>query len=256
MITLGLDIGSAAVKALVYAHGSISGYSSLAAAVSVQNSDRVIIQACGAAGISRFEIERIAVTGYGRDAWRGEGARISELSCHALGAKWLFPNAHTVIDIGGQDFKVIALDEKGHMTHFQMNDKCAAGTGRFLDVMRGVLQLSWEEFSRAADASTQAAVISNTCTVFAESEVISQLSAGVSVNDIAAGVFASVAQRVTALAKRIGVCEQVVLSGGAVRSAALRQALEKALGIPALCSPLSQFNGALGAALYAQSHQK
>ncbi|MDR1185347.1 MAG: 2-hydroxyglutaryl-CoA dehydratase, partial [Coriobacteriales bacterium] len=94
------------------------------------------------------------------------------------------------------------------------------------------------------------------CTVFAESEVISRLSAGVSANDIAAGVFASVAQRVAALARRIGVCEQVVLSGGAVCSAALPKALEKALGIPAFCSPLSQFNGALGAALYAQGHQE
>ena len=256
MISLGLDIGSAAVKALVCRDDVVLGYSSLPVTISEEGTQQAVETACKEAGIDLEQVDVITATGYGRNTWQGQGSRVSELTCHALGASSLFEGVRTVIDIGGQDFKVIALDDKGTMSTFQMNDKCAAGTGRFLDVMRAILQLSWDELSVAAHKATKPAVISNTCTVFAESEVISQLATGTSKENVAAGVFASVAARVSALAKRVGIREHVALSGGAVQSLALRQALELTLEVPVLYSPLSQYTGALGAALYGQKQAK
>jgi predicted CoA-substrate-specific enzyme activase len=251
MTTLGLDIGSSAVKALVLANDEIVGTAARSATVSVVAAGLAVADALEAAGIKPEDLAATTVTGYGRDIWPGEARRISELSCHALGAHWLCSEARTVIDIGGQDFKAIALDEAGRMKSFLMNDKCAAGTGRFLDVMRQTLQLDWEELSELALAAGEPAPLSNTCTVFAESEVVSQLATGVSQAAVAAGVFDSVAQRVATLARRVGIAEKVVLSGGAVRSTALRAALAKALSVEPYYSPLSLYAGALGAALHA-----
>lgn len=175
---------------------------------------------------------------------------MSELSCHAMGAHFLWPNVHTVIDIGGQDAKVIHI-ENGAMTNFQMNDKCAAGTGRFLDVMARVLEVKVSDLAPLGAQSTKRVPISSTCTVFAESEVISQLSKGTNKIDIIAGIHRSVASRVIGLVNRVGVSPDVAMTGGVAQNYGIVHALEEGLGIEIKTSPLAQYNGALGAALYA-----
>ena len=161
-----------------------------------------------------------------------------------------YPNVHTVIDIGGQDVKVLHIDN-GAMTNFQMNDKCAAGTGRFLDVMAKVLEVKVQDLGRLGAMSTKEVGISSTCTVFAESEVISQLAMGTDKCDIINGIHKSVAHRVTGLAHRIGVVPDVVMTGGVAQNSGVVSALQKELGCEIHISPLTQYNGALGAALFA-----
>ena len=190
-------------------------------------------------------------TGYGRNSLMNfADKQMSELSCHARGAYFLFPDVHTVIDIGGQDVKVLHIDN-GAMTNFQMNDKCAAGTGRFLDVMAGVLEVKVQDLGHLDSLSKKRVEISSTCTVFAESEVISQLSMGTDKCDIIAGIHRSVAHRVTGLAHRIGVVPALVMTGGVAQNEGVVKALQNELGCEIHRSPLTQYNGALGAALYA-----
>ena len=176
--------------------------------------------------------------------------QMSELSCHAQGAAFLFPNVRTVIDIGGQDVKIINV-ENGVMKNFQMNDKCAAGTGRFLDVMSRILEVKVDELGELGKKSTKTVAISSTCTVFAESEVISQLAKGSNKNDIIKGIHRSVANRVSGLAHRVGVVPGVVMTGGVAQNVGVVEALQEELGVEIQTSPLTQYNGALGAALYA-----
>lgn len=142
-----------------------------------------------------------------------------------MGGRFVFPGLRTVIDIGGQDAKIISLTEDGRMANFVMNDKCAAGTGRFLDVMASILRMDVSELAPCAAQSTQPASISSTCTVFAESEVISQLASGVKRPDLVAGICQSVATRVAALARRAGVREMVCMSGGVAKNRAVRRGL-------------------------------
>ena len=157
---------------------------------------------------------------------------------------------HTVIDIGGQDVKVIELED-GQMRNFVMNDKCAAGTGRFLDVMARVLEVDTRDLGMLGDRSTREVGISSTCTVFAESEVISQLAMGTDKCDIIAGIHRSVAARVVGLCHRVGVRDEVVMTGGVAQNHGIVQALRDQLGHDIRTSPLTQYNGALGAALFA-----
>ena len=201
--------------------------------------------------MAKENIAYTLATGYGRNSLMDiANKQMSELSCHAKGASFLFPEVQTVIDIGGQDVKVMHI-EHGMMTNFQMNDKCAAGTGRFLDVMAKVLEVKVEELGQLGLQSTKTVSISSTCTVFAESEVISQLSLGTAVCDIISGIHRSVASRVTGLAHRIGIKEQVVMTGGVAQNIGVVKALEEAMECPIYTSPLTQYNGALGAALFA-----
>lgn len=252
MLTMGIDIGSTTSKCLVLEDGRrVAGSALVRAGLGTDGPEEACQKALREAGAAMDDLARRAATGYGRAAWREADASVSELTAHALGGRFLFPEARTVIDVGGQDAKVIGLDAQGRMAGFVMNDKCAAGTGRFLDVMAGVLKLRVEELEAVCARSAAPASISSTCTVFAESEVISQLASGTAVPDVVAGICASVAARVAALAKRVGVKEQVVMSGGVAQNGGVRRALEGALGVPIATSPLAQLTGALGAALYA-----
>lgn len=176
---------------------------------------------------------------------------MSELSCHARGAYYQFPNARTIIDIGGQDAKVLRMDEDGILINFVMNDKCAAGTGRFLDVMARVLEVGIDDLESLSEESTKDVTISSTCTVFAESEVISQLSRNTDKRDIIRGIHRSIASRTGALAKRIGIVDDVIMTGGVARNGGVLKALEEELGTKIYTSALAQYNGALGAALFA-----
>lgn len=256
--TLGIDIGSTASKCVMLADGKeIVAKSLISVGAGTSGPQRAISEVLEQAGKSKDEMAFVLATGYGRNSLEEiADAQMSELSCHAKGATFLFPQVHTVVDIGGQDVKILQV-ENGVMTNFVMNDKCAAGTGRFLDVMARVLEVKVQDLGMLGAQSTKQVEISSTCTVFAESEVISQLSMGTDKRDIINGIHRSVASRVAGLAHRVGIRDQAVMTGGVAQNSGVVKALEEALGHEVHISPLTQYNGALGAALFAyQKYQK
>ena len=250
--TLGIDIGSTASKCVMLEDGKeIVAKSLISVGAGTSGPQRAISQVLEAAGKKREDMAFVLATGYGRNSMLDiADQQMSELSCHAKGATFLFPEVHTVVDIGGQDVKILEV-ENGIMVNFVMNDKCAAGTGRFLDVMARVLEVKVADLGNLGAQSTKRVEISSTCTVFAESEVISQLAKGADRRDIIRGIHRSVASRVVGLANRIGVRDAVVMTGGVAQNGGVVSALQEALGHTIHTSPLTQYNGALGAALFA-----
>ena len=252
IFTMGIDVGSTASKCVILKDGKdIVAKSLVAVGTGTSGPARAIAEVLQSAGMKREEMDFVLATGYGRNSLDGlADMQMSELSCHARGAAFLFPDVRTVIDIGGQDVKVIEI-ENGQMRNFVMNDKCAAGTGRFLDVMARVLEVRVEDLGTLGDRSTKEVAISSTCTVFAESEVISQLAMGSDKCDIINGIHRSVAARVVGLCHRVGVRDRVVMTGGVAQNHGIVKALEEQLQHEIHLSPLTQYNGALGAALFA-----
>lgn len=250
--TLGIDVGSTASKCIILKDGKeIIGKSLIDVGAGTSGPDRAIKDVLADAKLQREEMSFTLATGYGRNSLEGiADKQMSELSCHAKGAAFLFPNVHTVIDIGGQDVKVLHI-ENGNMVNFQMNDKCAAGTGRFLDVMSNVLEVKVQDLGRLGEMAKKKISISSTCTVFAESEVISQLSQGTDKCDIIDGIHRSIASRVVGLVYRVGVSPQVVMTGGVAQNIGVVKALSDGLHTEIAVSPLTQYVGALGAALFA-----
>ena len=245
MYTLGIDIGSTTSKCAVIKDGTeLAGRSLQRGGLGTDGPAEALAELWRTCGLTQADMARTVVTGYGRKNYEGADSEISELTAHALGGRFVFPDLRTVIDIGGQDAKVIALTPSGKMSNFVMNDKCAAGTGRFL-------RMDVDELGDCAAQATAPAAISSTCTVFAESEVISQMAAGVKRPDLVAGICRSVASRVAALARRAGVTERVCMSGGVAKNSAVRQAISEELGVPVSFDPLAQYFGAIGAALWA-----
>ena len=237
--TMGIDVGSTASKCVIMKDGQeIVAKSLVPVGTGTSGPARAIAEVLDNAKMTREQMDFVL------------DLQMSELSCHAKGATYLFPDVHTVVDIGGQDVKVIEI-ENGMMKNFVMNDKCAAGTGRFLDVMARVLEVRVEDLGDLGDKSTKEIGISSTCTVFAESEVISQLAVGTDKCDIIAGIHRSVAGRVSGLCNRVGVRDRVVMTGGVAQNHGIVKALENQLGHEISTSPLTQYNGALGAALFA-----
>lgn len=250
--TLGIDVGSTASKCVIMKDGEeIVAKSLVCVGTGTTGPERAIKEVLEKAGMKQEDMQYTLATGYGRNSLEGiADKQMSELSCHARGAYYLFPKVHTVIDIGGQDVKVLKI-ENGAMVNFQMNDKCAAGTGRFLDVMARVLEVEIQDLETLSAQSTKKIGISSTCTVFAESEVISQLALGTDKRDIIAGIHRAIAGRVAGLVHRIGVVPEVVMTGGVAQNHGVVHALEEALDTEIKTSDLTQYNGALGAALYA-----
>ncbi len=250
--TLGIDIGSTASKCVMLADGKeLVAKSLVAVGAGTSGPQRAIDAVLEAAGKTREDMAFVLATGYGRNSLEGfADHQMSELSCHAKGAAFLFPQVRTVVDIGGQDVKILRV-ENGAMTNCQMNDKCAAGTGRFLDVMARVLEVDVNDLGTLGAKSTKDVAISSTCTVFAESEVISQLAQGTDKCDIINGIHRSVAGRVAGLAHRVGVQDDVVMTGGVAQNSGVVNALQEQLGHTIHTSPLTQYVGALGAALFA-----
>ncbi|UCD02002.1 MAG: 2-hydroxyglutaryl-CoA dehydratase [Promethearchaeota archaeon] len=200
-------------------------------------------------------------TGYGRNTVSFADDRITEITAHARGVQYFYPEAHSVIDIGGQDSKAIVISEKTrNVIDFQMNDKCAAGTGRFIEVMAGALEVPIQQIGELALNSNNPASISSTCTVFAESEVISLFARGTKKEDIAAGIHKSIARRVAGMAKRIGVAPLLVFCGGVAKNIAVKKFLELELGFEIVTPVINgkssaQLTGAIGAALIAQEQR-
>ena len=252
MYTFGIDIGSTTSKCVVMKDGNeIVGKSLLTGGIGTRSPEEAVRLAMEDAHVKREDLSAIAATGYGRTRYEDADYQVSELSCHGLGAFYTFPGVRTIIDIGGQDAKVISLDDRGRMKNFLMNDKCAAGTGRFLDVMANILAIPVGELETCSAKAKEPARISSTCTVFAESEVISQLAGGIEIPDLVAGICQSVAGRVASLAKRISIVPEVCMSGGVAQNAGVRDALSEKIGHPILFSPYAQLFGAIGAAIYA-----
>lgn len=257
MFTMGIDVGSASSKVVILEDGSrVAASEVVQIGTGSTGPKRALDAALQKAGLSLSDISKTVATGYGRFAFDGADKQVSEISCHARGIYFLIPTARTIIDIGGQDAKAIRLDSKGHVRQFYMNDKCAAGTGRFLEVMSRVLEVPIEQMDRYGACATEPAAVSSTCTVFAESEVISQLSKGISKENIIAGVHRSVASKACALIYRAGVEEDIVMSGGVARNAGVVEAISRELAKPVLVAPSPQTTGALGAALFAYDETK
>jgi predicted CoA-substrate-specific enzyme activase len=249
--TLGIDVGSTASKCVILKDGKeIISKSLIPVGTGTSGPSRAISEVLDNVHMKKEDMAYILATGYGRNSIDWVDQQMSELSCHARGAYFVFPDVHTVIDIGGQDVKVIQI-ENGAMVNFQMNDKCAAGTGRFLDVMARVLEVNVKDLGMLAAQSTKRVAISSTCTVFAESEVISQLAQGSDKCDIINGIHHSVAARVVGLAHRVGVRDKVVMTGGVAQNSGVISALQEELGHQVYTTPLAQYIGALGAALFA-----
>ncbi len=252
MITMGIDIGSASSKVVILEDGDrVIGSQVVQSGTGSSGPQAALDLALAEAGISLDQVDAAVATGYGRRSCPWTKREVSEISCHAKGIASLYPNAQTIIDIGGQDAKVISLGKTGTLTRFFMNDKCAAGTGRFLEVMARVLEVPLAEMAQWHDRATAPAAISNTCTVFAESEVISQLSAGTAKADIIAGVHRSVASKASSLAFRAGVEPDVIMSGGVAQNSGVVKEIARELRVPVTVARNPQLIGALGAALYA-----
>lgn len=250
--TMGIDIGSTASKCIVMKAGKeIAGKALIPFGAGTSGPERARQHALLQAGLADSDIGFVLATGYGRNIVAGADAQMSELSCHAKGAFELFPDVRTVIDIGGQDAKVLRIGSSGMMENFVMNDKCAAGTGRFLEVMARVLEVDINEMAELSARSEKKVDISSTCTVFAESEVISQLAGKADKCDIINGIHRSVAGRTGGLARRLGIVPKVVMTGGVARNKGILKALEEELDVPIFTSSLAQYAGALGAALFA-----
>uniref|UniRef100_A0A7C3RCQ3 2-hydroxyglutaryl-CoA dehydratase n=1 Tax=Archaeoglobus fulgidus TaxID=2234 RepID=A0A7C3RCQ3_ARCFL len=251
MITAGIDIGSLTAKCALMRGGELIAYRIIRVSPDLEETAiKVFEETLRAAGIEKEEVGRVIATGYGRNKVIFADKKVTEISCHAKGALYFIPTAKTVVDIGGQDSKVIAI-ENGRVVEFVMNDKCAAGTGRFLEVMAAALNLKVEELGDVAEKAEKATKISSTCTVFAESEVISHLASGEKVEDIVAGIHEAIASRIAAMARRVKIEPDIVLTGGVAKNRAMKKALEREFGMEIKLPPEPQIVGAVGAALFA-----
>jgi predicted CoA-substrate-specific enzyme activase len=253
----GVDIGSVTTKAVIInEQEEILAFSLILTSYDRQQSGADVLElALKEAGQTRGDIAYIVATGYGRRSISFADEVLPEIVCHARGTKLLFPAARTIIDIGGQDSKVIQLDRDGGVTKFEMNDKCAAGTGRFLEVLaERILKTPVTEFGALALQSKDPCTLSSICTVFAESEIISLLSQHRTKEDIAYSMCISIAKRVIAMGVggQISYEEPIVFSGGVAKNSGVIKAIEGNLGKPVLTPEKQQITAALGAAIFAK----
>ena len=250
-LVAGVDIGSTTAKSVLLEDGTIVGKSLAPVGVElVRDAERALEKALVDAGRSRGEVGYVTGTGYGRFKVTFGQLTVTEIGCHARGAHHLFPGTRLVVDIGGQDTKAIRVGEKGEVIDFAMNDKCAAGTGRFLDVCAGALGFDVGEIGPISLQARHPVKVTSTCTVFAESEVTSLVTRGKEPKDVLAGLHASIASRSYSLMQRVGISPEVTFTGGVSRNEGMVRALEKRLGLPVNVSALSQYMGAVGAALF------
>jgi len=255
MLTVGIDVGSISAKAAVIENGNLLAGTVILTGYNAKNAGKKVFDILlSKLGVKSEAIDRVVATGYGRNSVEFADKAITEITCHAAGAHFQDPAVRSVIDIGGQDSKAISLDNEGRVNDFAMNDKCAAGTGRFLEVMARALEVDLDAFGDMSLKADAPAAISSLCTVFAESEVISLIARGEKRENIIAGIHESIGSRVLAMAKRVGVAEPVMMTGGVAKNIGVVKALENRAGVAIKVSPNAQINGAIGAALLAVSH--
>jgi predicted CoA-substrate-specific enzyme activase len=250
----GIDVGSLSTDAVILdGQGHIAAFSIIeTGANSTEAAERAIGECEAKAGIGRERIRNTIATGYGRVSVPFAQKKVTEISCHALGAYHLFPGVGTVIDIGGQDSKVIRVGEGGKVLDFTMNDKCAAGTGRFLEVMAAKLQVSLDEMGALSLQAGGEVRISSVCTVFAESEVVSLVARNHPKEEIIRGLHRAIVNRVWSMVKAVGVHGSVTMSGGVAKNRGVVAMMEERLGQKIQIYREPQIVGALGAALFAQ----
>src|SRR6266542_1523452 len=247
----GVDVGSTQTKAVIIDEaGEIVGRALIDTGANVIAAAENAF-ALAADSLDEREVEYVIGTGYGRYRVTFGNAQVTEISCHGRGAVHMFPQTRTVVDMGGQDTKAIRVNPTGEIVDFCMNDKCAAGTGRFLGAASAALDIPLGELGEVAMRAERAVKISTTCTVFAESEVLSWLGKGKKIEDILLGVHQSIAMRSMGLLRRVGIEEQLTFSGGVARNIGMIAALEQLHGLKMNVSGESHFMGALGAALFA-----
>jgi len=253
MICAGIDAGSRAIKVVLL---DTEGYNVVASGTTDQAVEQqalalgLLEQALADSGLSRADVGRTVATGYGRNIISFADTTITEITCHARGVRHVVPDAMTIIEIGGQDSKLIRLNAHGAVRDFAMNDRCAAGTGRFLEVVAGRLGVELDKLGEMARQSRKPAAISSTCVVFAETEIIGLLAAGSRPEDIVAGVQRSIASRVAAMVGRT-MDPPIVFTGGVALIPGMDAALQSTLGHPVTIAPEPMMTGALGAALLA-----
>ncbi len=250
----GVDVGSTQTKAvLIDEQGNLVGHAIVdTGAAVVQAAEKVFQAVLQSTGLSEQDVSYVVGTGYGRYKVTFGDSQVTEISCHARGAVHMFPGTRTVVDMGGQDTKAIRVLPSGEVLDFCMNDKCAAGTGRFLQAASYALEIPLSDLGSVALAGQKPVKISTTCTVFAESEVLSWLEKGKKVEDILMGVHLSIGTRSVGLARRVGIENEVTFTGGVTRNQAMVEVLNNMLGLKVNVSPESHYMGALGAALYAR----
>jgi predicted CoA-substrate-specific enzyme activase len=253
-IVCGLDIGSLAAKGVLLRDGQFLAAKMLLTGADAPKSISILYaDLLREVDLKETDIATVVATGYGRVSVPFADKTITEITCHARGITHFLPQTHTLIDLGGQDSKAIRIDPGGKVVDFVMNDKCAAGTGRFLEVMAHGLNFSLDELGEAARRAKNIVQISATCTVFAESEVIGMIARGTPRDEIARGVMTGIAQRVVAMAARMEIEGPVAMSGGVAKNLGMVEALERELGIKVTLPPEPQMIGAWGAALMAQT---
>lgn len=252
MMVAGCDVGSLTSKAVIMRDGKIAESVIIKSKAKPGDSaDAAMGQALAKAGLAMKDIGYCVGTGYGRDRISFIQEAVTEIACHGRGAQWMVPSARTVIDIGGQDCKAIKIDASGAVTRFLYNDKCASGTGRFLEIIAEALEIRLEELGDVSMKSTEKITLSNQCVVFAETEIISLVNDGAEIPDIIRALHNAVANRAAALAKSITVEKDAVMTGGVARNAGMFEALKNALGCDLLHVDHPQINGAIGASLMA-----
>ena len=254
MIVGGCDIGSTTGKAVIMKDGEIIASTIIPSTTKPEETARIAMdEALKQAGLSSIDdLDYIVGTGYGRLKVQFAKENISEISCHARGAHWMSPTVRTVVDIGGQDCKVMSISDEGKVVEFVMNDRCAAGTGRFFEGMARVLDCGLDGISSLENQGAEPATITSQCSVFAESEVVTLINEGNDLKSIIAGINNSVSGRLNSMVRKVGLVEDVALTGGCAKNAGLAQALEKHLKVSVKQLPQDpQIAGAVGAALIA-----
>jgi predicted CoA-substrate-specific enzyme activase len=254
----GIDAGSTYTKAVVMDDKNkiVSTAITMTGIRIIEAANKVFDLVVEKAGLSRKDVVYLVGTGYGRFKITFGNIQITEISCHAKGAHYLFPGTRTVLDMGGQDTKAIRINDKGEVIDFCMNDKCAAGTGRFIEGAARALGLSLDEVGEFSLRSENPVQISSTCAVFAESEVLDQLAWGNKIEDILYGVHLSMASRSIGLLRRVGIEPEITFTGGVSLNVGMVRCLEEILGMRINRSPLTMYCGAIGAALFANEKVK
>jgi len=251
----GVDVGSTQTKAVIVDDNSQVNLVARALVDTGANvrkaAENGFLTACREAGINPQQVGFVVGTGYGRYKVTFGNAQMTEISCHARGAHFLFPGTRTVIDMGGQDSKVISVGTNGQVLDFVMNDKCAAGTGRFLSNAAEVMGIGLDELGPLSLKGKLPVKITTVCTVFVESDILSYLAQGKKLEDILNGVHLAIARRTVSLARRVLIEPEITLTGGVARNIGMRKALEDVLGKTLQVSPEAHFTGAIGAALFA-----
>lgn len=252
----GVDVGSTQTKAVLLKENGgnplVIARSLVDTGANVRKAaERAFDQCCRETGISAADVGFVVGTGYGRYNISFGHAQMTEISCHARGAQFLCPGTRTVIDMGGQDSKAISVGEKGEVLDFVMNDKCAAGTGRFLANAAEVMGITLDDIGPLSLAATRPVKIATVCTVFVESDILSYLAQGKKAEDILAGVHLAIAKRTLSLARRVNIEPEITMTGGVARNQGMVHALEEVVGRELKISPDAQYMGAVGAGLFA-----